>query len=77
MRTARLLCPAMLPSLAYPLLRVGEWDTFPRIAAIAVVAVVAELCFRAACTEILAARLTVARGIGAAAAAWSRLLDRV
>jgi uncharacterized membrane protein len=77
MRTARFLSPAILPGFAYPLLRVGEWDTFPRIAAIAVVAVVAELCFRAACTEILAARLTVARWIGAAAAAWCRLLDRV
>ena len=77
MRTARLLMPAILPGFAYPLLRVGEWDVFPRIAAIAVVAVVAELCFRASVGEILAARLRVARWMGAAAAAWARLLDRV
>jgi len=77
MRTARLLSPIILLGFAYPLLRVGEWDTFPRIAAIAVVVVVAELLFRAASTELLFARLVVARWIGAAAAAWSRLLDRV
>ena len=77
MRTARLLAPAILPGFAYPLLRVGEWDAFPRIVGIAVVAVLAELCFRAAIAEILAARLVVARWIGALAAAWSRLLDRV
>ena len=77
MRTARLLSPAILLGFAYPLLRVGEWDTFPRIAAIAAVTLVAEWCFRAACTEILAAQLTVARWIGARAAAWSRLLNRV
>ena len=77
MRTSRLLMPAILPSFAYPLLRVGEWDAFPRIAAIAVVAVVAELCFRTAISEISAARLRVARWMCAAAAAWSRLLDRV
>ena len=76
MRTARLLSPAILLGFAYPLLRVGEWDAFPRIAAIAVVAVVAELCFRAAAAEILGARLGVARWIGAAAAAWARLLNR-
>jgi uncharacterized membrane protein len=77
MRTARLLLPAILPGFAYPLLRVGEWDVFPRIAAIAVVAVVADFCFRASIAEILAARLLVARWMGAAAAAWSRLLNRV
>jgi len=45
MRTARLLSPFILPAFAYPLLRVGEWDAFPRIAAIAVVAVVGSCAF--------------------------------
>jgi uncharacterized membrane protein len=76
MRTARLLSPLILPAFAYPLLRVGEWDAFPRIAAIAVVALVGELCFRMSVAEILSARLLVARWLRALGAAWARLLDR-
>jgi uncharacterized membrane protein len=58
--TARLLCPLMLPGLAWPLVLATEWDALSRISGIVLVALLAEMCFRDAAGELIAG--SVARG---------------
>jgi uncharacterized membrane protein len=73
LRTARLLTPLLLPALARPLLIATEWDALARISAIAVVALLAERCFRAAAAELTAGRIALARLVARAARRFSAL----
>src|SRR5262249_46759220 len=77
LRTARLFSPIVLPSLAWPLLVAGEWDALARISGVALVALFAEISFRAAAGELvvepLAGARLRARGGGARGRLFSRL----
>ncbi|MDB4980221.1 MAG: hypothetical protein JWM82_973, partial [Myxococcales bacterium] len=63
LRSGRLLSPLLLPGLAWPLLTATEWEPLPRIAGVAFVAFLAELCTRAAASEVHAGRVGLARAL--------------
>jgi uncharacterized membrane protein len=60
-KTSRLLCPLMLPGLAWPLLIATEWDALPRVTAIVMVALLTEVCFRYAAGEWIAGNIAPGR----------------
>ncbi len=61
LRTARLFAPLALPALTRPLLLATEWDGLSRAGTIALVALLAERCFRAAAAELAAGKIALAR----------------
>ena len=81
LRLARLCSPLLVPGLAWPLLAARGWDTLPRIAGVAFLAMLAELSVRAAAGEMMAGRLPasrlLARAARATAGAFRRSLDRL
>jgi uncharacterized membrane protein len=77
LRTARWCSPLLLPGLAWPLLVAKSWDALPRISGIAFLALLAEVCFRAAAGEVIAERLAAARLLARATRGMSLLFARV
>jgi uncharacterized membrane protein len=76
LRAGRVLWPLMLPALAWPLIVATGWDPMSRIAAIAVLALLTELCVRSAATEVVTGRHGLARGLARASAALARVAAR-
>jgi uncharacterized membrane protein len=66
LRTARFFTPLVLPALVRPLLLATEWDSLARVSAVALVALLAERCFRAVAAEAISGRIAVARGFARA-----------
>lgn len=70
LRRARLLSPLLVPGLAVPILFAKQWDQLPRIAGVAVLTFIAELCVRGCAGEVISGRLRAARWL--ARIRWSR-----
>lgn len=77
LRAGHLLAPLMLPGLAWPLLVATEWNALARVSGVALVAFLAERCFRGAAGELIAGRLALARLLSRAGRAVAGALGRI